>query len=121
MLDCILDEKVYWDNYSDFLLSFARTARSHFTAVPTQDRVFAAWRIFLLVFDSLLASLGSDFLNLIANSLSSEVSDEDRATAIIAAKAHLRLCAPHVLDHLHHQIFPLADHYSDWLVRLIDG
>lgn len=119
MLTCSVDEVVYWDRYEPFVLDFA--SQPEFTAVPEEERILAAWQMFLLIFDCKLASMGSEFLTLVGHSVAPNLSIEERAMAVVGAKAQLRLLLPEVSEHLHHQIFPLADFYSDWLVRLING
>lgn len=120
MLTCSVDQMVFWDNYEPFVLDFVKSCRPEFSAVPSEESILAAWQMFLLIFDSKLVLMGQEFLTLVSRSIAPNLSIEERSTAVVAAKAQLRLLLPEVSEHLHHQIFPLADFYSDWLVRLIN-
>jgi hypothetical protein len=113
----------YWEQYEDQLLkTVAQIQSENFRAIPEEESNFAAWNVFLMMYDVWFASrMDAKFLVLAERILRTDLSITDRANALSQALKHLRDEDRGLYDLWLCQIQPLVKPRSDWLTRLINN
>lgn len=119
------DHYVHWDKYESEIANFVNSYQKNgFYAVAKNERLLAAWEMFLYMYDGHLAmSMDKDFYEKVYVSTNLKLSLADRTVAYREAN---RMLASHfnsdnVLDMLNHRIIPMVKCHSKWLEDLVNA
>lgn len=118
--DLLVSRHLHWDVYESSILELVEDLKDDYRAITFEDREFAAWQFFLVMHDSALAAVGSEFLSLVGRSLSQDLSLSQKTTLIDVGKSLLERRNLSIYDSLVFQVMPLTENYAEWLVKLIN-
>lgn len=113
-------EKVEWEEYCEFIMSFARQVKPDWIVVKEKERELALWSMFLQVYDGWIAkNTNSNFHQLVVESIREDNDIYDRSMAFHQAITCLD-SQEDIRRLLKYQILPIAKGHSNWLEKLIN-
>lgn len=118
--DVIRPRTVFWDSYEGCILDLVEKQRTDFKAVSADESAFAAWSIFLLIYDGWLSlNMPDKFFAAAAESLDEGLSSVDRMVCLCDAMRHIE--GTELSEAYECQIKPWSDSHSDWLENLVNA
>ena len=111
----------YWEDYETRVLSLVALAKSNkLKAITSEEKIFAAWSIFLSMYKiQLTKKMSESFFWLIEQSFRTDIEYNLRLTALRMAKRMLPT-DDGIENFLTNQLMTLVHDDSDWLVKLIN-
>jgi hypothetical protein len=111
---------IQWDEYSDFIVDYAKSVTDDWFVVPDKERNLALWQMFLQVYDGwIVKNTNRDFYRLVEESIRLDNDFHRRSTVFRNARTRLETC-DEISQLFKYEIFPLAKGHSIWLEKLIN-
>lgn len=116
------EKMVQWDDYSDFIVDYAKNIKKNWSVVSDKERNLALWQMFLQVYDGwIVKNTSHEFYQLVEESIRLDNDFHKRFTAFRNARTRLEYCDEEIYHLFKYEIFPLVKGHSNWLEKLING
>ena len=113
--DVIRPRSVSWDSYEGCILDVVDSQKRQFEAIPLEQYDFAAWVMFLFIYDNWLASnMDSQFFDCVYEALEQNESSLENARNLLAIKDF------DMNETFEYQVKPLTYLKSEWLKDLVN-
>jgi len=109
---------VYWDQYEDYLLDWIATSDQR--PVPSERCLFAAWEMFVYIFDSWFKNQPQSIKAVLFDTLDEDNSHSFRMQNYKEIYNYMSVNTPAILKIWREEILIWVGCYSGWLSKLIE-
>jgi len=109
---------VYWDQYEDYLLDWALDVKG--SPVLEEQRFFAAWEMFVYMFDSWFKNQPHSLKLVLFETLDEDNSTKVRMENFKEISSYMSVHTPAILKIWREEILIWLGCYSGWLAQLIE-
>ena len=104
---------VYWDQYEDYLRAWAVNCSTE--SVPPENCLFAAWEMFVYIFDSWFKNQSQSLKAVLFDTLDADNSYEARLRSYREICSYMAIHTPTILKVWREEILIWVGCYSGWL------
>jgi len=123
IFDRISSVNVYWDQYEDYLLDWIATniqLEKTMQPVPSERCLFAAWEMFVYIFDSWFNNQPQSIKTVLFDTLDEDNSHGFRTQSYKEICNYMSVNTPAILKIWREEILIWVGFYSGWLSKLIE-
>lgn len=113
--------KLAWDEYEDFFLNWSRQLKSTRPVSGSREVVLCAWEMFVYCYDSWFLKQQSELKEMLFDSLDMDRTLSARYISYQDTLIQLSTHHPAVLKAWKYEVLAQVQHYSDWLVKLVES